>query len=146
MKHCRDCNETKELADYYMTAKGAPMHICKACHKEAMRRNRLKNPEVQERERKRAKLPHRRATARRVAVLWREENPEAYKAQTKVGNAIRDGKLKRCPCTICGTTKHVHAHHKDYSKPLDVTWLCARCHHRLHSAFPELGGHAEKSA
>jgi hypothetical protein len=68
------------------------------------------------------------------------------RVRIKVGDVIRDGKLKRCPCTICGTTKHVHAHHKDYSKPLDVTWLCARCHHRLHSAFPELGGHAEKSA
>jgi ribosomal protein S27AE len=47
-----------------------------------------------------------------------------------VYQAIRRGELVRQPCEVCGATK-VHAHHDDYSKPLDVRWLCSR-HHRLH--------------
>jgi hypothetical protein len=114
---------------------------CVPCHKTRMKEIRLTNPAVQERERARAKLPHRRALAAKTRVRWREEHPEAYRAQTAVGNAIRDGKLRKQPCTICGSNDHVHAHHSDYSKPLDVKWLCARCHHRMHAAFPQLAGH-----
>lgn len=119
---------------------------CKDCHKEAVRVRARTNPAVQEYDRRRAKLPHRRAAAAKIGARWREENPAAYQAQTAVGNAIRDGKLKRLPCSICGTDKHVHAHHRDYSKPLDVVWLCAKCHHRIHAAFPELGGHYQGHA
>lgn len=46
-----------------------------------------------------------------------------------VGNAIRDVRLIRQPCRVCGTTKQIEAHHPDYSKPLDVEWYC-RLHHR----------------
>lgn len=35
---------------------------------------------------------------------------------------------------MCGTTEHVVAHHHDYSKPLDVTWLCEQHHKDVHNA------------
>lgn len=59
----------------------------------------------------------------------RAKNPLKYKARTAVGNAVRDGRLIKGPCEVCGTTKRVQAHHHDYSKPLDVRWLCFQ-HHR----------------
>src|SRR6185312_3724336 len=99
------------------------------------------NPKVQEYDRARAKLPHRKTHIRNISKSWREKHPLAYQAQTAVGNAIRDGKLRKGPCSICGTTDGVHAHHRDYTRPLDVTWLCPKCHHRLHATFPELSGH-----
>jgi len=34
------------------------------------------------------------------------------------------------PCEICGCEKS-EAHHDDYSRPLDVRWLC-RVHHLMH--------------
>lgn len=62
---------------------------------------------------------------------WRDENPEKRRAQQTVAKAIRKGELVRQPCEEgpegCGPGK-VHAHHDDYSKPLDVRWLCARHH------------------
>ncbi len=30
------------------------------------------------------------------------------------------------------TNAKVHAHHHDYSKPLDVEWLCKDCHWQQH--------------
>lgn len=40
---------------------------------------------------------------------------------------IKRGKLKRGPCAGCGTTKGVRAHHRDYTDPRNVTWLCTDC-------------------
>lgn len=63
---------------------------------------------------------------------WREENPEAARAHTKVQVAIESGKIKRGSCRICGSPK-AHAHHKDYSLPLNIIWLCSYHHRRLHT-------------
>lgn len=40
---------------------------------------------------------------------------------------LRAGKLIEEPCRICGNIK-AEAHHEDYSKPLDVVWLCNKHH------------------
>lgn len=136
---CKECGEAKPLRDFYLN-KGAPMGKCKECVKLAVKTRRLVDPGVRAYDRDRAKLPHRRANAVRISKQWRARNPLAYQAHTIVGNALRDGKIERCACAICAATENVHAHHKDYAKPLDVTWLCARCHLRLHAIFPELEG------
>lgn len=49
----------------------------------------------------------------------------------KVHAAIKKGILTRSPCIICGEPQ-THAHHADYRKPLEVTWLCAKHHTQLH--------------
>ena len=63
---------------------------------------------------------------------WREKNPEKYEAHKKLHTAMAAGKLKKKPCTKCGKTKGVHAHHFDYSKPLNVIWLCPEHHKEIH--------------
>lgn len=140
MKTCTACRTIKPFDDFY-DHQGGKMGVCKGCHKAAVRARARTNPAVQEYDRRRSKTPERRAHIQLVSKRWREEHPDAYKAQTAVGNAIRDGKLKKQPCEICGNKK-VHGHHRNYLKPLEVTWLCARCHHRLHAVFPELRAHA----
>jgi ribosomal protein S27AE len=84
--------------------------------------------------------PGRKAVVQARARRWNAEHPVAYRSHYLVSNAIRDGRLIKQPCVICGAAR-AHAHHKDYTKPLDVTWLCAKCHTRIHAAFPELTGH-----
>jgi hypothetical protein len=54
---------------------------------------------------------------------------------SKVSNAIRSGKLERQDCEICG--KKAQAHHEDYSKPLDVIWLCTEHHSLRHKEINE---------
>jgi len=44
---------------------------------------------------------------------------------------IKNGWLIRQPCEICATDINVEAHHDDYSKPIDVRWLC-KIHHAEH--------------
>ena len=74
-----------------------------------------------------------RERANAAKAAWRQRNPEKYRAQTAVGNALRDGKLVKRPCEICGDPK-VHGHHDDYSKPLEVRWLCWVHHKTIHAA------------
>lgn len=40
----------------------------------------------------------------------------------------RRGKLVPQPCEICGSEQNIEKHHEDYSKPLEVQWLCRPCH------------------
>lgn len=63
---------------------------------------------------------------------WVDEHPEKRKAINAANNAVRDGKLKREPCEGCGTEVNVCKHHDDYNKPLEVRWLCSKCHHAHH--------------
>lgn len=53
-------------------------------------------------------------------------------ARATARKAIRDGRLTRGPCEVCGTTP-TEAHHDDYSQPQKVRWLCP-LHHREHHA------------
>ena len=54
-------------------------------------------------------------------------NPEKVRAHIAVRAAVKRGKLCKQPCEVCGCLE-VQAHHEDYSKPLDVRWLC-KSHH-----------------
>ncbi len=55
----------------------------------------------------------------------------------KVRAAIRDGRLKRQPCQVCGA-ENTEAHHPDYSKPLEVIWLCVPHHGAEHKRIREI--------
>jgi hypothetical protein len=61
----------------------------------------------------------------------RELKEQAYKIYTK---AIKSGQLQRgTHCQICGDVpQRIEGHHCDYSRPLDVIWVCGRCHNQMH--------------
>ena len=59
------------------------------------------------------------------------EDRQKYLARKTVENHLKAGKLVRKPCERCGAPS-AQAHHKDYSKPLDVTWLCPKDHKARH--------------
>jgi hypothetical protein len=48
-------------------------------------------------------------------------------ARAKVLREINSGRMKRLPCCECGK-EPTEAHHTDYSKPLNVVFLCRNCH------------------
>ena len=111
------------------------------------------------RARKKANLKYRLTHKKELAIKqleWRKNHPGCHKrwnnkrkekrrlyrqrvrnrdrkknlARWKVTHEIRKGLLRRAPC-FCGSLKS-QAHHDDYSKPLDILWLCQKHHALLH--------------
>ena len=140
MKRCFKCGETKDLAAFYKHPMMADGHLnkCKECAKKDVRLNsrRTRNERISY-EKERSQRPERRAAALRYQAKRRVEHKEKYIARQAVGNAIRDGRLMKGTCEVCGTRDRVEGHHDDYSKPLDVRWLCFRHHREHHGQFIE---------
>jgi len=74
-------------------------------------------------------------------AAWMRKNRKRYadltpfeamkeKARYTARNARRDGKLIQESCK-CGCKK-VEMHHPDYTKPLEIVWICRHCHLELH--------------
>ena len=64
---------------------------------------------------------------------YRAAHPEHFAAKKVVECAVQDGTLVRAPvCMDCGKWYLTEAHHPNYSKPLDVIWLCRECHRLAH--------------
>jgi hypothetical protein len=57
----------------------------------------------------------------------KQKYPDRDKARALVRWAIKNGTIVKMPCQICGYARS-EAHHEDYSKPLDVIFLCRKHH------------------
>jgi len=99
------CSKCGEFLD--LSRLGLQNH-CKDCHNEYTRER---------------KIPYRKLSI----AEKKKHNSRSYARK-----CIRIGKLIPQPCEKCGAAK-VEMHHEDYSKPLDVKWLCRTCHVDLHT-------------
>lgn len=110
------------------------LNKCKECTKKDVH-DRYNDPEAIKRikayERKRNKTVERRRKRLEYGRKRRMLHPDKARANHAVSNAIRNGRLKRESCEVCGKKKS-EAHHPDYSKPLSVKWLCLRHHREEH--------------
>lgn len=79
---------------------------CNTCHAEYMRINRRKYIDLEPEAKS-------KATARSYANVY-----------------VKRGGLKPQTCEVCG--EKAEKHHDDYSKPLEVRWLCRKHHLGLH--------------
>lgn len=136
MKKCFKCKETKPLSEFYPHGQMGDKHLnkCKQCTKKDVTQNRFKNIEkIRAYDRKRARLPHRIKNKIERNKIYKEKFPLHFKARGAVTRAVRSGKLKRPDiCEICKKEARIYGHHDDYTKPLDVKWLCQPCHSSLH--------------
>ena len=65
---------------------------------------------------------------------WEKRNPEKISAHGKVKYALKVGKIiKPKFCMNCQRETRLSGHHRDYTKPLEVLWLCSSCHKLEHS-------------
>jgi len=149
MKVCRECNQEKPLCEFYKHPMMADGHLnkCSECVKDRVKKHRNANIEkARQYDKKRANLPHRvearanyqkteqgKISRKKATESYKKKYPLKYAAHVITRNYIRDGKLKVADsCSICKSTMLVQAHHDDYTKPLDVRWLCLKCHHLWH--------------
>jgi len=59
--------------------------------------------------------------------------PEKVKARIALRLAVERGEIfKPDYCSECFKNCKPHGHHEDYSKSLDVIWLCSKCHGLRH--------------
>lgn len=135
MKQCFICLEYKPLDDFHKHPRMKDGHInkCKECTKAYSRQHRRDNQGYYlPYDKKRNKEPERQVKVRRRHDENKKQWPEKYRARSAVTNAVRDRRLVKEPCSVCGDKKS-QGHHEDYSKPLDVIWYCVTHHAARHA-------------
>jgi hypothetical protein len=131
-KECFKCHQNQPLSNFYAhpTTNDGRLGKCKDCTKKDVQEHYQNNRvAIAEYDKQRNQRPERKR-ARVLSMRKRRLNsPLKHKAYYLVQRAIATGSLVPQPCIKCGAK--AEAHHEDYSKPLDVMWLCFK-HHREH--------------
>lgn len=154
-KVCKRCGKTLDISRFYQhpQMKDGHLNICVDCVKERVRKHRIQNIDaIRAYDRIRGRKPENVQKRKEYANRKKQEDPEAYRryqlerqhryrqkyrekniAHLRVARALQSGVLVRpSTCSKCGVCCKPQAHHNDYSKPLDVVWLCGDCHAKEH--------------
>lgn len=136
-KICSHCRIGKKVSDFYRnksTVDGFE-YQCKICSLNTGKAWRKRNPDIV-RNLKRKWREKNNSKCTNYHKKWRHENRDyinyTHLARRKLHYAIKVGKVIKLNCEICGDTKS-QGHHEDYSKPLEVRWLCEKHHKELHN-------------
>jgi len=136
MKICFKCKKKKPIEQFYVHKQMTDGHLgkCKLCAKKDVQ-SRYNNPEsnkkIKEYERKRFQNPERKKKVLEYQRKRRAFHKGKYRANQIISNLIRNRKITRQPCEICGNQKS-EAHHPDYRKPKYIRWLCMEHHRKCH--------------
>jgi hypothetical protein len=134
LKTCQKCRVERTLDRFSSdrSERDGKQRRCKSCKKNDRRvyailhRDRIRET----RRRWRAKHGHKWLPYFRK---YYREHKKQIKAKSQLTYAIKMGRAQRGDhCQMCLSTGRLHGHHRDYSKPLEVIWLCAVCHKETH--------------
>lgn len=144
MKSCSKCGVDKAESEFYTNRASADgfTSACRVCINadQKARRERLNASRPPDWKQKTADMAayQREWLAKRPGYMasymkkWYAKNKDRMIVKQRVRDAVRSGKMVKQPCHVCGELK-VEAHHPDYSRPLDVVWLCKAHHREVHS-------------
>ena len=143
-KQCKQCGKNLPVTSFAVadTKRGYRRGVCRDClrphlnaYAKASRSRRYHANAGKYRDKLRRKNLERHAKNRaehyRQNREYEKRHPDRHRAKARVQYALKTGKLTRLPCQVCGVTK-TQAHHDDYTRPLDVIWLCRECHAERH--------------
>lgn len=124
----------------------------KAKHREQQRIYRFNNPEkvraygLAWRLKNQAKIREQRVlqiangNKKRSRVREKLKHTERFRARKAVYSAVKHRTLIRpSECSKCHRSCKPQAHHEDYSKQLEVRWLCQGCHLSEHGKTRRAG-------
>lgn len=135
-KKCIRCKEEKLHEFFYNSrySKDKKDYYCKLCKKELKQEEYQKHKErykefgIAYRKTERGKL-----VSKKVTDNMKVKYPEKTKARNMLNASIIKGVIQKPDtCESCLEKVRVCGHHDDYSKPLDVRWLCYPCHTEWH--------------
>lgn len=145
---CRRCGDTfsptdRDLIKNQYRCRGCAKAETKARDARLPSRSGSKTWAPEKRDAFKATYKLRPGVKERIAALARERARDPQErakneCRRKTRQAIADGRLRRGACERCANPK-TDAHHDDYTKPLDVQWLCRACHSALHRAAKARG-------
>lgn len=129
MKICCKCKITKPISEFYWSKKDGLEYRCKSCKREYAQSHKA---EIAERMQKYQQT--RKVECAKLSQEYRQRNPEKCKARSVISVAVKTRELfASIFCEICGLSIKTEAHHPDYSRPLEVSWLCRKCHSKTHN-------------
>ena len=132
LKTCSICGEERALGEFRRDANRPDGHRahCKTCAN-AMDREYRKT--ISPEQRRHWDAEYRRKHRKKITLnqrVARAEAPQKSRAWNTLNKAVRRGVVSKHPCEVCGSMC-VEGHHGDYSKKLDVRWLCHKHHMKL---------------
>lgn len=120
MKICFKCGQSKPLSEF-VHSKGKPHSLCLECNRTKVRLWKKQN----------------RAKVTAITHAYAQRNQYKKRAHSRVRHAKARGDMEAPKiCPSCGAEGKTHAHHDDYSQPLEVQFLCPQCHSNHHHKTP----------
>lgn len=117
---CVRCGVEKD-SDLFCTGKP---RLCLECHRISSRNHR--------------KSDKGRATIQAYSKKRYQRTSDKSLARAKLRQAVEKGLIvKPQVCEDCPRAYGIEGHHDDYSKPLEVRWLCKMCHLVTHKRIKD---------
>ena len=107
----------------------------KRLRRERNRRYYYKDVEATRKRQRDNQRRYRRTNPNIKEIDSNKNKRDSYKRRCnyKVYQEIAMGRMQKpVICSLCGKRKVIFAHHNDYSKPLEVMWVCRECHNIIH--------------
>ena len=123
IEHCRTCCSVEELmvisTSTLKSGRKSVRHMCRACNTDRHKKYRATEKGMK--------------NVREAVYRSIEKYKEKQKAREVLNYAVKSGKVEKATnCEVCKEEKRLHGHHDDYSKPLEVRWVCRSCHADIH--------------
>ena len=136
MKVCPKCKQKKSLELFFMdkSRKNGRQIYCRVCGNKKGRVYRKTESGIIAKK-KHLDSKHGKKAIYKYGKKYRRTNPLKISSHKAVYYALSTGRLVKKSCSVCGSTINIEAHHVDYSKWLDVVWLCCQHHRDLHATL-----------
>lgn len=153
MKVCQVCRVSKELEQFHADKRGSQgrSNRCRSCASEyakvyySLNKEQIKATSREYRGSNAGNIKRKikewlsteggKAKTAAVKKKHRQKYPDRHTARKLLRLAVKSGDVVRgevCETPGCSSAAGLEGHHVDYTRPLQVVWLCKPCHTAVH--------------